>query len=329
MLKYIIGFLILVLVSFYVMGIGRYEISYMQMLKVIYAVVLDQPSVDEKLEYILFNVRIPRIILAIFVGASLGASGASFQAIFRNPLASPDILGVASGAGFGAALALLLGANVYMLTFFAFVFGVLTLFLTLLVARDYSNRIMIVLGGIIITAFFQSLISLLKYIADPQDTLPTITYWLLGSLSVSNLGQLVFCCIGMFIGGLIIVIYRWKHNLLMLDDNEAKSLGLNIVRLRIILIFATTLIVSCVVSICGIIGWVGLIIPHIARIIVGSNMAKVIPFSLIIGALFMIVIDTFSRSVSSEEIPISILGAIIGSLFFMAILFKMKGEMRL
>ncbi|XAK37164.1 iron chelate uptake ABC transporter family permease subunit [Campylobacter coli] len=115
----------------------------------------------------------------------------------------------------------------------------------------------------------------------------------------------------------------------MLDDNEAKSLGLNIVRLRIILIFATTLIVSCVVSICGIIGWVGLIIPHIARIIVGSNMAKVIPFSLIIGALFMIVIDTFSRSVSSEEIPISILSAIIGSLFFMAILFKMKGEMRL
>lgn len=329
MLKYILGFLVLSLVCFYVAGIGRYEISYAEILKVFYFAITDQSLVDSKLEYILFEIRIPRIVLAIFVGASLGVSGASFQAIFRNPLASPDILGVASGSGFGAAFALLLGFNVYMLTLFAFVFGVLTLFLTLLVARDYSNRLMIVLGGIIITAFFQSLISLLKYIADPQDTLPTITYWLLGSLSVSDLGQLIFCCIGMTIGSVVIIVYRWKHNLLMLDDNEAKSLGLNIVRVRIILIFATTLIVSCVVSMCGIVGWVGLIIPHIARIIVGSNMSRVIPSSLAIGALFMVVIDTFSRSISSEEIPISILSAIIGSLVFMIILFRMKGEMKL
>lgn len=328
-MRYFLSFIILLGISFFVLGIGRYDISYSQIFRALLHILGMQSDIEDRILYIILEVRLPRVILAIFVGAALGMAGASFQSIFRNPLASPDILGVSSGAGFGAALALILGLNIYFLTLFAFVFGILTLILTFIVARDSSNRIMIILSGIIISALFQSLISLLKYIADPQDTLPTITYWLLGSLSVSNIWQLVFCCVGMSVGGIIIFIYRWKHNLLMLDDIEAKSLGLNIAKIRIVLIFASTLMVSCVVSICGIIGWVGLIIPHIARIISGSNTSIVIPFSLFIGAIFMVVIDTLSRSVSQQELPISILSAVIGALFFIIILYRSKGNIRL
>ncbi|WP_104721489.1 FecCD family ABC transporter permease [Helicobacter mesocricetorum] len=326
-MKYLLLLCVLALLSFFVLGVGRYPLEYRQILEVLFSPWAT--TLDERLRYIILEVRLPRIILAIFVGASLGICGASFQSIFRNPLASPDILGVASGAGFGAALAILLGLNIYFLTLFAFAFGILTLILVLLIVRDSNNRIMIILGGIIISALFQSFISLLKYIADPQDALPAMTYWLLGSLNVSDFHQLIFCCLGMLFGGIIIFVYRWKHNLLMLDDNEAKSLGLNIRSLRIGLIFASTLMVSCVVSICGIIGWVGLIIPHIARMIGGSNMSSVMSLSLVLGAIFMLVIDTLSRSLSSEEIPISILGAVIGALFFIVILYRFKGVMKL
>lgn len=325
---YFIATLILICTSLIALSIGRYDIDYHQIYNLLIALIKGDP-IDEKLRYILFEVRLPRVILAIFVGAALGVAGASFQAIFRNPLASPDILGVASGAGFGAALALLFGLNIVFLSSLAFAFGILTLFLTLIVARDMDNRIMIILGGIIISALFQSLISILKYIADPQDTLPAITYWLLGSLSISNISQLIFGCIVMTLGIVITLIFRWKHNLLMLDDNEAKSLGLNIRQIRILLILSSTLLVSSSVSICGIIGWVGLVIPHIARLIIGSNNALVLPFSMLIGAIFMIIIDTLSRSISSEEIPISILSAIIGAIFFIVILYRSKGVMKL
>ena len=328
-MRYLVSFGIMLGISFLVLGIGRYDISYADIFRSFWHLIGMKSNLDSQILYVILEVRLPRVILGIFVGASLGIAGASFQSIFKNPLASPDILGVSAGAGFGAALALLLGLNMYFLTLFAFVCGIITLILTFIVARDSSNRIMIILSGIIISALFQSLISLLKYIADPQDTLPTITYWLLGSLVVSNLWQLIFCCAGMSVGGIIIIIYRWKHNLLMLDDLEAKSLGLNIAKLRIILIFASTLMVSCVVSICGIIGWVGLIIPHIARIIAGSNTASVIPLSCFIGAIFMVIIDTFARSASVEEIPISILSAIIGAIFFVIILYRSKGNIKL
>lgn len=327
-MKYLLLLSALVLLSFFVLGIGRYPLEYHQILEVLLSPFSTQ-EFDERMRYIVLEVRLPRIILAIFVGASLGICGASFQSIFKNPLASPDILGVASGAGFGAALAILLGLNIYYLTLFAFVFGILTLILVLLIVRDCNNRIMIILGGIIISALFQSFISLLKYIADPQDALPAMTYWLLGSLNVSNFHQLLFCSLGMLVGGIIIFMYRWKHNLLMLDEMEAKSLGLNITALRIALIFASTLMVSCVVSICGIIGWVGLIIPHIARMIGGSNMNSVMPLSLLIGAIFMLIIDTLSRTLSAEEIPISILSAVVGALFFVVILYRFKGVMKL
>ena len=207
---------------------------------------------------------------------------------------------------------------------FGFVFGALSLFLVILIAGSES-RVMIILAGIVISAFFTALISLLKYIADPQDTLPAITYWLLGSLSVSNLGGLGVCVCGITLGSAVIFYHRWRHNILMLDDAEAKSLGVNIKVLRLILLAACTLIVACAVSFCGIIGWVGLVVPHIARLIVGANSARVIPFSIFVGAIFMIFIDTIARSISGAELPISVLSAIVGAPFFIFILRRAKG----
>ncbi|TQR33698.1 iron ABC transporter permease [Campylobacter sp. MIT 99-7217] len=318
-MKILFALIFIIILSLIILGIGRFELSYLQ----IFDILLGKTEGREA--FILLELRLPRVILALIVGASLSVAGASFQAIFRNPLASPDILGVASGAAFGAVLALLLGLNIYLLTAFSFSFGLLSLALVLLIAKDSHNKIMIILSGVIISALFQSFISLLKYIADPQDTLPVITYWLLGSLQVGNLKQMIICSLGMIIGSIIIVIYRFKHNILMLEDIEARSLGLNIKALRLGLIFASTLIVACVVSICGIIGWIGLIVPHIARMIAGFNTAKVIATSLFIGAIFMLIIDTLSRSLAQQELPISILSAVVGAPFFIAILYKAKG----
>lgn len=321
--------ILLLLVSFiYTLTLGRYEISYNEILQLILYKIGILNELEEHLssaEFIFFNNRLPRAILAIFVGMALGVCGASFQAIFKNPLASPDILGVTSGAAFGAILALWLGFNIYFITSFSFGFGVLTLILTLIVAKGADNHIMVILAGVIVSALFQSFISLVKYLADPQDTLPAITYWLLGSLQVSDINQMTICCVVIALGVFILFLYRWKHNLLMLDDNEAKSLGLNVVGLRILLIIISTLMVSCVVSLCGIISWVGLIIPHISRLICGSNNSQVIPTSIFIGAIFMLCIDTFSRALLSEELPISILSAVLGALIFLIILYKFKG----
>lgn len=318
-MKSLLALVFILVLAFIILGIGRFDLSYAQILDILLG------KSEGKEAFILLEVRLPRVILALIVGAGLGIAGASFQAIFRNALASPDILGVASGAGFGAILALLFGLNIYLLSTFSFVFGILSLLLVLFVARDSHNKIMIILSGIIISALFQSFISLLKYIADPQDTLPIITYWLLGSLQVGDLKQMIVCSLGIFIGSFVLFIYRWKHNLLMLDDMEARSLGLNIARLRIILIFASTLIIACVVSMCGIIGWIGLVVPHITRMIVGFNAARVLTLSLFVGAVFMLIIDTLSRSLSQQEIPISILSAVVGAPFFIIILYKAKG----
>ena len=309
--------ILLLFSAFWALGVGRFEISYAQIWQI-----LTNLDFHSSLGYIIWQTRAARIVLAIFVGIGFAVAGSSFQSIFKNPLAAPDILGVASGAGFGAVLALMFGLNIYFII--GFVFGALSLFLVILIAGSES-RVMIILAGIVISAFFTALISFLKYIADPQDTLPAITYWLLGSLSVSNLGGLGVCICGITLGSAVIFYHRWRHNILMLDDAEAKSLGVNIKALRLILLAACTLIVACAVSFCGIIGWVGLVVPHIARLIVGANSARVIPFSMFVGAIFMIFIDTIARSISGAELPISVLSAIVGAPFFIFILRRAKG----
>ncbi|WP_456237252.1 FecCD family ABC transporter permease [Helicobacter muridarum] len=277
------GFVSIIICAIFSLSIGRYELSFSDVI----AALLGYG--DEVETNIIFSFRLPRILLAIVVGAGLSVAGAVFQSLFRNPLATPDILAVTSGASFGAVLGLLLGLSVSYIGIVGFIFGIVSLALVVLIGynRDipYETTTMI-LSGVIITAFFQSLIGIVKYIADPQDTLPSITYWLLGSLDVNLLPHTILSILGITLGVLILFILRWKCNLLMLPDDEIKSLGANLATLRIVVILISTMIITCAVSICGVIGWVGLLVPHIARLLIGNDNARLIPLSIIIGALF-------------------------------------------
>ncbi|TLD97707.1 iron ABC transporter permease [Helicobacter jaachi] len=318
---YILGIAAIIVCACVCLTLGRYALPLSDVIAVICG------NGDETQRNIIFTFRLPRIILAIIVGAGLSAAGAAFQSLFRNPLATPDILGVTNGASFGAVLGLLLGLNISYIGIAGFVFGILSLMLVLLVGYNRNNPYemsSMILSGIIISALFQSLIGIVKYVADPQDTLPTITYWLLGSLDISLDIHVFYSLCGIVLGSGIIFILRWKLNLLMLQDDEAKSLGVNLTLLRLIVIFASTMIVACAVSVCGVIGWVGLLVPHIARLLIGNNNTTLIPLSLFIGALFLMIIDTLSRTLSSEQIPISILTSLIGTPFFIYILRKSK-----
>ena len=277
---------------------------------------------------VIFNVRLPRIILAAVVGAGLSCAGAAFQGLFSNPLATPDTLGVASGASFGAVLAMLIGGNMIGIQGMALIFGLISCLITFLIGRS-SRRgsiVMIVLAGLVVSSVFEALVSLMKYVADPQDELPVITYWLMGSMSRANYKNLVMGIPFIVIGIIIIFALRWRLNILSFNEDEARSLGVNVKILRAAFILASSMITASCVSMCGQVGWVGLLVPHISRMMRGNNNCKVIPVSISLGAFFMIVMDTFARSATASEIPISILTAIIGAPVFIVLLKKTGGS---
>lgn len=278
------------------------------------------------LDIVVFDVRLPRLIIVTLVGASLSVSGASFQGILKNPLVSPDILGVASGAGFGASLAIVLSQSPASFQLFAFIFGIVAVVLAYGINSLYrtSSTLILVLSGVIVETFFSSLIALTKYVADPLNKLPAITYWLLGSFaSVSNNDVIQFGA-PMIIGVAVLLLLRWRVNALSLPDTEAKALGLNVRRLQVVIIFFATLITASAVCVSGIIGWVGLIVPHIARMLFGPNNSKVLPASVLIGVSYLIIIDDIARTLLPNEIPIGILTGIIGAPFFGYLLFRQR-----
>jgi iron complex transport system permease protein len=313
--------LILFFIAFMV---GRYPITPINVIKTILSPIFPSLTVSPTVSSIVFNVRLPRIIAAILVGASLSIAGATFQGLFKNPLVSPDLLGVSNGAGFGAALAILLSAGNFFIQLGAFVFGLISVSITYGISKSYKagGTLVLVLSGIAVSAFFNALISGTKYLADPYDKLPEIVFWLMGSLSKVSNAQLVMVLIPLFLGLVIILLLRWHLNLLSMSDEEAQSLGLNPNKLRLIIIFACTLITSASVSISGIIGWVGLVVPHMTRMIVGPNHKILLPASLSIGASFLLLIDTISRTFLSIEIPLGILTALIGVPLFLYLLRK-------
>ena len=285
-------------------------------------------KVDNTAYTVIFNVRLPRIILAAVVGAGLSCAGAAFQGLFSNPLATPDTLGVASGASFGAVLAMLIGGNMIGIQGMALIFGLISCLITFLIGRS-SRRgsiVMIVLAGLVVSSVFEALVSLMKYVADPQDELPVITYWLMGSMSRANYKNLVMGIPFIVIGIIIIFALRWRLNILSFNEDEARSLGVNVKILRAAFILASSMITASCVSMCGQVGWVGLLVPHISRMMRGNNNCKVIPVSISLGAFFMIVMDTFARSATASEIPISILTAIIGAPVFIVLLKKTGGS---
>ncbi len=302
--------------------LGRYPISPIDVINTILCPIFPQLEVSPTITTIVFEIRLPRILAAIVVGAALAMAGAAFQSIFKNPIVSPDLLGVSNGAGFGAALAILISGAGVVTQMFAFAFGIISVSVTYLISRAYKagGILILVLSGVAISAFFSALISTIKFIADPDDKLPEIVYWLMGSLASITIDKLIMIIIPIIVGTIILLTLRWHMNLLAMGDEEAQSLGLNPTRLRLLIIAGCTLLTSAAVSVSGIIGWMGLIIPHMARMIVGPDNKILIPASLSFGASFLLLIDNISRAIISIEIPIGILTAIIGVPIFLYLL---------
>ncbi len=302
--------------------LGRYPISPIDVIKTILCPIFPQLQVSQTITTIVFEIRLPRIMAAIVVGAALAIAGAAFQSIFQNPLVSSDLLGVSNGAGFGAALVILISGTNLVTQVLAFFFGMISVSITYLISRAYKagGILVLVLSGVAISAFFSALISGIKFIADPDDKLPEIVYWLMGSLASVNLDKLLMIIVPLIIGFAILLLLRWQMNILAMGDEEAQSLGLNPSKVRLLIIIACTLLTSAAVSISGIIGWIGLIIPHVARILVGPNNKILIPASLSLGASFLLFVDNISRAWISVEIPIGILTAIIGVPIFLYLL---------
>jgi len=321
------GPILVILISLF---IGRYPLSMSEVFNALaYKIGLTHLNTTPIHLSVVWDIRLPRAILGAMVGASLAVSGASFQGMFRNPLVSAGILGVTSGAGFGASLAIILfqGQLAYIYIF-AFGFGLLAVALSYLIGSTYkaSPTIMLVLGGVVVSAIFSSLISLLKYVADPYDQLPSIVFWLMGSLASARFLDIVISAIPMTAGVLGLIGMRWHLNVLSLGDVEARALGVNVLLVKSLAIFFATLATAGAVCVGGIIGWVGLVIPHIGRMLVGNNNVILIPVSVSIGAIYLVIVDNLARTLTGAEIPLGILTSLIGGPFFIYLIKRTKGR---
>ena len=322
---YVCLLLLPVPLTIYAIGAGRYDIPPREVLRALYDYVMTSRTSDfaPDIAYnLVIYIRGPRILAALLIGANLAVTGAAFQGIFRNPLVDSNILGVTSGAGFGAALMLLQGENATLIQLSAFAFGLLAVMIAFFVSRLYSNAplLLLTLVGILVGSFFGSLTSLLKYIADPLDSLPAITYWLLGSLTAVTDNDLPALIIVTVIGLFFMWGVRWRLNVLSLGDSEAQTLGLHPVRLKLMIIIFSSLMTAVAVSISGVIGWVGLVIPHAARTLVGPDHQRLIPASMALGATFLLLIDTIARTQWSSEVPLGVLTGIVGVPLLLVIL---------
>ena len=318
-----------ILIMFISLFIGKYSLSLKDVLEIL-ASKMSSEIYDplNKGVYVVWNIRMPRIILGAMVGASLSVSGVAFQGLFKNPLVSSSILGVSSGAGFGAALSILIFSSRNYTYIFAFLFGILAVFLSYEIGKLYSGNstVMLVLGGVVVSSVFSSLISLIKYVADPYNQLPAIVYWLMGSLSSASYKDIYFAGIPMMIGIIGLMLSRWRLNILSMGDREAKALGINVNLNKAFVISCATLATAGAVSISGNIGWVGLIIPHIGRMLFGNDNKYLVPISISLGATYLVIIDNMGRALSGGEIPLGILTSLIGGPFFVYLLKRTKGK---
>lgn len=317
----ILGVAVLAMAS---MAIGKYSVPPSAILRVLFAGLTGgQPDVDPIQQTVIWNVRLPRVIAGLLIGAALAAAGATYQGLFRNPLVSPDILGVSAGASLGAVLAIFLKMPVPVIQFTSFCSGLLAVAAVYAVGAAVRGRdpvLTLVLAGIAIGAVVGAGISLIKILADPYDQLPAITYWLLGSLTAVTRADVDSILPPMLIGLLPLVLLRWRMNVMTLGDDEAQTLGVDTRLTRVALIVGATLITAASVSIAGIVGWVGLVIPHVARLLVGPDFRRLLPAAIMLGGGYMLVVDTLARSVALTEIPLGILTAVVGAPFFLWLL---------
>lgn len=316
------------LTSLIVWVFGRYQLSPSEVITIIFDWISGNPNIDKQGYLVVVSIRLARIILALLVGMGLSVAGVAFQSLFSNPLTTPDILGVSSGAAFGAALAILLDCNSSMIQVMALTFGIIAVILTMIIAKinGSSATIMLILSGIVVTSVFNALLSGIKFVADPQSKLPAISFWLMGSMSNASFRSIAFYSPAIIAGTVIIYILRWKLNILSLSEDEAKAMGINLKLFKSLIIVASTLITASCVALCGIIGWVGLLVPHICRIVFGVNTKIIVPASISFGATFLLLVDTLSRTLLTSELPLGILCSLLGAPIFIMLLRKSKGE---
>ena len=314
--------LALFLLSFVV---GRYGVPLGQVVRILLSGVLPlEQTWTGNMAIAVLNVRLPRILLACLVGCGLSAAGTGYQTVFQNPMAAPDILGASSGACFGAALAILTGQGAVMTTVFAFLASLLSVALVYLVGNHTrGNRVVnLLLAGIMVGSLFSACTSYIKLVADPTNQLPQITYWLMGSLSGTRMGTVKFAAVCMAVGLVPLLLLRWRMNLLTLSPDEARAMGVHTDRLRLAVILSSTVLIAAAVSVSGMIGWVGLVIPHLSRRIVGSDCRRLMPMSCLFGAAFLLLVDNMARCLTATEIPIGILTAFVGAPFFIYLMVR-------
>jgi iron complex transport system permease protein len=319
--------IVLVLTFFISVYIGRYSITPVQLIMAVAGkIAYIDYSLPDTADTILFKVRLPRIIAAILIGANLATAGAAYQGMFKNPMVSPDILGASNGAGFGAAVAILLSFGTAGIQMSSLLFGLgavlLSYTISKIVGHGDNATLTMVLTGMVVSTMFAAFTSMTKYVDDTDEKLPAITFWLMGSLASITRKDVLILLIPTVLGMIPLLFLRWKLNVLAFGDEEAQALGVDTKKVRSIVIFSSTLLVASSVSISGMIGWIGLIVPHIARQLVGPNYKHLLFASMLVGGSFLLIVDDVARNAFSAEIPLGILTALLGAPFFLYLLVK-------
>lgn len=326
----VLSVLILIVVGIFSIGVGRYHITYSEVVDMISLKFLqgDLSKYSVNMQTVVFKLRIPRVLGDLIVGASLAVAGTVYQAIFRNKLISSDILGVSNGASVGAALAMIMGLSTIQTQGLAFVFGVVTVMCALLLSSAFKNKssISLALSGMIISGFMSSALSFIKYVADVDEKLPEIVYWLMGSMAKVTMDDVNKVIIPTALCLCILIGLGWKINIISMGENEAKTLGVNVPLVKMVCIICSTILTVCSVCICGVIGWFGLMVPHICRMLVGDDNKYLIPCSASIGSILLVVLDTISRTAFVSEIPLGILTGITGTLIFTILVIVRRHE---
>ena len=326
-LLYLVLTVMFIVVFLYSVTLGRFSLSLPELLNMIWSKIFHLPQTwSDGAEIALFNIRIPRIVAAALVGGGLAAAGAVYQGLFKNPMVSPDLLGASTGAGFGACAAISLSLSTFGVQTAAFICGIIAVMLAYGIARVVSRSsnmlFTLILTGMVISTMFSSLISVLKFVADPDDKLPAITFWLMGGLTAVKLSDVTALLVPVAAALIPILLLRYQLNIISFGDQEAKTMGVNVKLVRMLMIVCSTLLTAGTVAIAGMVSWVGLIIPHVARLLAGPNYRHLLPLSILIGSIFMMIVDDLARGLFTVEIPLGIVTSIIGGPFFIYLLFK-------
>lgn len=319
--------LLLTIAAIASLGLGRVDIPFLRVIEILASPWIEPTIPVSPMEWsVVVIVRLPRITMAILAGAGLSLAGATLQGVFRNPLVGPQVVGVSAGAAFGGTLAILVGWQYMGLLGSAFAFGLSALFLvyTLSTTISKSDILVLILGGVIVSGFFSALVSLMQFLADSQDMLPVMVFWLLGSFATANADKAWLLAAPVLTCSAGLLLLRWRINILSMGDEDARALGLPVAALRWVVLILTAMIVSAQVAVSGMIGWIGLVVPHLARMLAGADHCRLMPVSMLLGGLFLLVVDDIARTATAAEIPLGILTALIGTPVFAALLWRSR-----